>query len=90
MSPAEKLHHPRWYVSGPANDCIEGYLLEASDSSYHDAETRLEERFGENVVVANPYRKKLEDYPKIKDGKDLLKFSDIFQHLESAMRICSR
>ena len=86
IAPVEKLHYLRRYVTGEAKECIDGYLLEASDASYHDAKLRLEQRFGDPIIIADAYRKRLGEWPKVKTGSDLLLLSDYLKQLESAMK----
>ena len=84
--PVEKLHYLR-YVSGEANQCIEGYLLESCDASHHDAKDRLEQRFGHPYIISDAHRKKLKEWPKIgNNGSGLLALSDYLKQLESAQK----
>ena len=87
ISPAEKLYYLCRYVSGEAKNCINGYLLETSDASYFDAKQRLEERFGDPFVIADSYRKKLKEWPKVnRTGSDLVFLSDFLKQLQSAKK----
>ena len=87
ISPAEKLHYLRRYVSGTAKECIEGFFIGSSPAAYDNARRRLEERFGNTFCIGQAFRKRLLNWPKINrdDGVGLQRFSDFLRQCESAM-----
>ena len=89
ITPAERLHYLKRYLSGQAKECIEGFVLLSTDSAYDDAKKLLKERFGNKFTVANAFRQKLYDWPRIpgNDGAGLMKLSDFLQQCETAMKV---
>ena len=89
ISTAEKLHYLRRYLGGSARECIEGFLIESSDDAYGDARRRLDQRFGDSFHVANAFRQRLSEWPRINkhDGTGLQKLSDFLRQCESAMKV---
>ena len=88
LTSAERLHYLKRYLGGPAKECIEGLALLSTDSAYDEAKKILKERFGDNFTVANAFRQKLRDWPKI-SGNDvaaLTKLSDFLQQCQAAMK----
>ena len=88
ITSAERLHYLKRYLSGQAKECIEGFVLLSNDDAYDDAKKLLKERFGNKFMIANAFRKKLQDWPKISgyDGNGLLKLSDFLLQCEAAMK----
>ena len=88
IKPAERLHYLKRYLSGQAKECVEGFVLLSSDSAYDDAKKLLKERFGNNFSVANAFRQKLHNWPKISgnDAVGLMKLSDFLRQCETAMK----
>ena len=85
VEPAEKIHCLKKYTSGPARECIEGFLSVFSNDSYRAARKMLDTRFGDKFVVTFAFREKLEKWPKIanNDCKALQKFSDFLKQIQS-------
>ena len=85
VEPAEKIHCLKKYTSGPARECIEGFLSVFSNESYRAARKMLDTRFGDKFVVTFAFREKLEKWPKIanNDCKALQKFSDFLKQIQS-------
>ena len=78
---ADKLWYISQYTTPEARECIQGLLDVPTDGSYEQALAALHNRYGQQFVVANAYRDKLENHPKIKgnDAKSLRKFSDFLR-----------
>nr|BDT62739.1 MAG: hypothetical protein [Metapenaeus ensis nimavirus] len=59
----------------------------ASLYSYNDARELLKQRYGDVFTIAQAYRKKLDEWPKvsINNGSALMKFSDYLQNCKTAM-----
>ena len=72
----ERIHYLKRYLTGAALEAIEGYFLLSTDDAYVEARMLLEQRYGDPFVIANAFRDKLEEWPKIppKDGLALRKF----------------
>lgn len=87
LSDMEKLHYLKRYVNGEAKQCISGYFLYNSASSYTEARKLLKERFGNAFEVSRAFRAKLAKWPKItpKDSTALRKYSDYLTQCLSAM-----
>ena len=83
----ERIHYLKRYLTGAALEAIEGYFLLSTDDAYVEARMLLEQRYGDPFVIANAFRDKLEEWPKIppKDGLALRKFSDFLKQCEKAM-----
>ena len=88
IEPGDRIYYLQKYLGGAAKECIEGYLLLSSDMAYDEAQTLLEQRYGDPYIVASAYRKKLETYPKIspKDGQALRKYSDFLRQCLATMQ----
>ncbi|XP_026012239.1 uncharacterized protein LOC113014739 [Astatotilapia calliptera] len=78
ISPAEKLHLLKRYITGPALKCLEGTFYRSDEEAYKDAWKRLDQRYGQPFVVQKAFRDKLSKWPKIhsKDAEGLRAFSD--------------
>ena len=87
-SAIEKLHRLRKYVDGDAKEAISGYFRQQTSSAYQDALDTLQEEFGNNNLVEDSFRDKLESYPKIppKDQAALKKYSYFLKQCLSAQR----
>ena len=59
VEPAEKIHCLKKYTSGPARECIEGFLSVFSNDSYRAARRMLDTRFGDIFFVTFASREKL-------------------------------
>ncbi|KAJ8018961.1 hypothetical protein HOLleu_42745 [Holothuria leucospilota] len=89
ISPSEKLFYLKRYISGPPKDALEGYLLVPTATTYSEARKLLDKRYGNNLVIADAFRSKLEQWPNIQpnDGIGLRKFADFLMQCESAMHL---
>ena len=92
-SPSQRLYYLGRYTTGEAKEAIRGLLALDSEHAYRDASYRearkiLSDRFGNPFLVANAYRKKINEWPKIQpnEGTSLRKFSDFLLHCQSAMK----
>ena len=55
----DKLFFLEKYTTGKANEVVKGFLATNSDTAYSEARKLLDQRFGNPVVVAEDYKKKL-------------------------------
>ena len=76
------------YTTGKANEVVKGFLATNSETAYSEAQKLLDQRFGNPVVVAEDYKKKLRGWRQISDGdsKGLEEFSDFLVRCEEAMK----
>ena len=88
MSSNEKILYLLQYLSGPPKKIVEGYQFLKTDDAYTEAKKSLEKRFGHPSVVAEAFRRKLENWPKIppRDGISLREFADFLKTCELAMQ----
>lgn len=63
-SPSQPLYYLGRYITGKAKEAIRGLLTLDSEHAYHEARKILSERFGNPILVANAYRKKINEWPK--------------------------
>ena len=88
---SDRLYYLGKYTTGEAKEAIRSLLTLQSDEAYTKAKNILAKRYGDKLIVADTYRKKISDWPQIKygDGKALRKFSDFLLHCETAMTTIS-
>jgi len=86
-SPSQRLYYLGRHTTGEAKEAICGLLALGSEHAYREARKILSDRFGNPLLVANAYRKKINEWPKIllNDGTSLRKFSDFLLHCQLAM-----
>ena len=91
IPPADRIHYLKRYLGGRARECVEGYFLFTSESSFDEAKTLLDKRFGNKDVIAKAFREKLHSYPKIAAGdfKGLQRFGDFLRQCLAASRAFS-
>lgn len=85
---AQRLFYLGKYTAGEAREAINGYLsLETSDA-YADAKKVLSDRFGNPFLIADAYRKKINEWPRIQpnDGATLRKYSDFLLQCQTAAK----
>ena len=80
--PAERIFYLSEYTDGPAKESIQGLLRLHTEEAFIKAKSILKERFGDSFKIAQAYRTKLKEWPKmqINDGLALQKFSDFLQN----------
>lgn len=69
-------------------DVIENYFLMSNEDAYDEAKKLLDQRYGNPFVIANAFRDKLENWPKInsRDGIGLQRFGDFLKQCHTAMQ----
>ena len=87
INPSEKILYLLQYLSGPPRKVVEGYQFLSSPDAFQTAKKILEKRFGHPSVLADAFRKKLENWHRIapKDGIALREFADFLRTCELAM-----
>ena len=87
ISTRDKLFFLQRYSGGKVKPMLSGYFICNSDNSYHAAWELLNSRFGDSFVIAEAFRERLHQWPKVslKDSKALLAFSDYLVNCEAAM-----
>jgi hypothetical protein len=90
ISAREKIHYLRKYLCKEAKDSIEGLFYLDSDDAYTSAIKMLDERYGNPFLVAEGYRDKIENWPRIpaSDGKALRRFADFLKQCLVAIFHC--
>ena len=82
----ERIHYLDRYLAGDAKSCVEGLFLIGTAQAFDDAFKLLDSRFGDDFVVGNAFRSKLEQWPRV-DGRDsaaLRRFADFLRQCEAA------
>ncbi|KAL9985899.1 hypothetical protein ACROYT_G008353 [Oculina patagonica] len=76
------------YMESPPKKIVEGYQFLKTDDAYTEAKKSLEKRFGHPSVVAEAFRRKLENWLKIppRDGISLREFADFLKTLKEEKR----
>ena len=84
---ADKIHYLKRYLGGAAKEAVSGYFLLQSEFAYEEARALLEERYGNQFIVTDAFRNKLDAWPKIppRDGKSLRRFSDFLRQCKVAI-----
>ncbi|XP_038157348.1 uncharacterized protein LOC119794073 [Cyprinodon tularosa] len=87
ISPADKLYYLKKYVSGSAQQTLDGIFYRADSNTYKDAWERLNQRYGHPFVVQRAFREKLAKWPKIQtnDSTGFRAFADFIQTCNEAM-----
>ena len=86
--PSQRLYYLGKYTAGEAKGAISGFLsLETSDA-YTQAKKVLADRFGNPFLIADAYRKKINEWPKIPPNEEanLQKYSDFLLHCQTTAK----
>lgn len=83
----DKMYYLRRYVAGRAKEAINGYFVLGTSDAYNKPRTVLKQRFGSEFAIADAFRDKLENWPKItgKGGDQLQRFADFLYQCVAAM-----
>ena len=84
----DKLFFLAKYTTGKPNEVVKGFLATNSETAYSEARKLPDQHFGNPVVVAEDYKRKLRSCRQISDGdsKGLEEFSDFLMRCEEAMK----
>ena len=84
---SQRLYYLGKYTTGEPKEAISGLLLLETSDAYKKGKKILSDRYGNPFLVAEAYRKKINEWPKIppNDGTSLRKFSDVLIHCHTAM-----
>ncbi|KAL9954294.1 hypothetical protein ACROYT_G041813 [Oculina patagonica] len=84
----DRLYFLDKYTSGKANQVVKGFLAMTSDSAYGKARKMLDDRFGNPIHVAEAYKSRLRNWPKVIDGDSsgIQDFADFLVRCEEAMK----
>ena len=63
--PSELLYYLGKYTSGESKEAISGLLSLNSKDAYNKARKILADRFGNTFIVADAYRKTINNWPKV-------------------------
>ena len=83
----EKLYYLKRYLAGDAKAAVEGHLMFPTSDAYKAAMHLLEDRYGDPFSIADAFRNKLDNWPKIstRDGTGLRILSDFLNQCQVAM-----
>ena len=86
--PSERLYYLGKYTTGEAKEAVSGLLSLDNADAYSKAKKILTMHFGNPFIVADAFRKRINDWPKIQanDGQGLRKLSDFLEHCNTAMK----
>ena len=89
IPPSEKIHYLKRCLGGEAREAVNGFLLLTTDNAYHKASEILDKRYGDNFTIANAFRDKIDQWPKVasRDGAGLRKLSDFLRQCEAGMEV---
>ena len=84
---SERIHYMKQYLKGEAREAVEALFYLDTEQAYKSARDILEERYGNQFLVAEAFRDKLECWPKIgsNDHKSLRKLADFLKQCLIAM-----
>ena len=87
LSPAQKFSYLQNYLCDKALKCVQGYIMFNSAEAYAEARKSLDERFGNQLEIADSFRDKLESWPKLKisDSEGLREYADFLKQCKLAM-----
>lgn len=79
---SQRLYYLGKYTTGKPKKEISVLLLLQSEDAYKQARKIPSDRFGNPFLVADAYRKEINEWPKIppNDGTSLRKFSDFLRN----------
>ena len=85
---AQRLFYLGKYTAGKAREAINGFLSLEISEAYADAKKVLSDRFGNPFLIADAYRKKINEWPRIQpnDGATLRKYSDFLLQCQTAAK----
>ena len=88
LSDSDKLSLLSKYVSGAAYTAIQGYLFLESSEAFKASYKILNERYGDNFIVASTLKERLKTWPKFggTDSVGLRNFVDFLRQCETAKR----
>ena len=83
----DRLFFLEKFTSGKASDSVKGFLGAGSETAYKEARKRLDQRYGNPVIVAESFKSSLRNWRQISDGdsKELQDFSDFLILCQGAM-----
>ena len=86
--PQERLHFLSRYTSGEARMTIEGLLHLHTPDAYDKAKKKLQDRYGNDFITANAFRKHIHEWPSVRpgDGKALRQLTDYLESCRAASR----
>ncbi|KAL8595749.1 hypothetical protein ACOMHN_012168 [Nucella lapillus] len=78
IASGQKILFLRKYVGGKVREALDGFFMLKSQNAFHQAMMLLETRFGHPSMVAQAFRKKLEEWPTIisRDPIGLRRYAD--------------
>jgi hypothetical protein len=85
---SEGIQYRKRYLRGQVKDVIESSFLVFNEDAYDEAKKLLDQRYGNLFVIANGFRDKLENWPKInsRGGIRLRRFRDFLKQYHTTMQ----
>ena len=85
-SAADKIHYLNKYLAGKAKEAVRGYFSLRTEDAYQKAKQVLQERYGNDFIIAESFRKGLEAWQRIpqRDYEGLRSFSDFLLQCQAA------
>lgn len=85
---AQRLFYLGKYTAGEAREAISGFLSLETPQAYIEAKKVSSDRFGNPFLIADAYRKRINEWPRIQpnDGTTLRKYSDFLLHCQTAAK----
>ena len=79
----ERLHYLKKYIGGQ----VESYSFLLPEDAFEEAKGWLEERYGNQFVIADAFRDKLENWQRInpRDGTTLQRYADFLRQCNTAL-----
>ena len=88
IPPSDYIHYLKGCIGGAAKRCVAGFLQIPTEESFNEAISLIDKRFGNPFVIAQSFKAKLQEWPKIaaRDHVGLQEFSDFLCQCEVAAR----
>ena len=84
----QRLHYLKKYIGGQVKDTVESYFLLPPEDASEEAKGLLEEQYGNQFVIADAFRDKLENWQRInpRDGTALQRYTDFLRQSNTVIK----
>ena len=88
IDPPERIHFLKRYLGVTPQKCVKGFLMVPSADSYYEAMRLIERRYGNDFVIAQAFKSRIQSWSKIsgRDAIGLRDFCDFLRQCEVAAR----
>ena len=86
ITAADKFYFLGMYLTGEAREAVKGLFSTRDEEGYRKAKDVLQERFGDEFVISEAFRTKLETWPKVDKAISLRRFSDFISQCQAASK----